>query len=167
MPDYLTFANQCEAHVTARGDKWRPQDRDSLRMATLIKEGLIKFRETESHFIRQRIAYQVVRLAHYNRSYQQVVELYNFLIPKVDRRKSSIIYFWTLGHLAGALQKLGKRPEAAYRYMQIFRNDPGKRATAHRSFYIKNDTEWNAAINLCQNDTERASMFIYVPRLHA
>jgi hypothetical protein len=160
VPEYLMFAASCQVHVTPRSDKWTPVMRDSVVMANLIKEGLDLFKHTESHFLRQRIAYQVVRLAHYNRSYQQVIELYNYLLPKIDRRKRSIIYFWTLGHLAGALQKLGKNAEAAYRYMLVFRNDPGKRATAHRSFYLKNDAEWKQALALCQNDAERASMYI-------
>jgi hypothetical protein len=160
VPEYIKFANSCQIHVTPKSNQWKPELRDSMRMANLIKEGLDLFNHTNSHFIRQRIAYQVVRLAHYNQSYRQTIELYNFLTPKIDRRRRSIIYFWTLGHMAGALQKLGKRPDAAYRYMQIFRSDPGKRATAHRSFYLRNETEWKAALALCQDDSERASMYI-------
>jgi hypothetical protein len=160
VPEYLMFASSCQVHVTPRSEKWTPAMRDSVAMANLIKEGLDLFKHTQSHFLKQRIAYQVVRLAHYNRSYQQVIELYNYCLPKIDRRKRSIIYFWTIGHLAGALQKMGKNAEAAYRYMLVFRNDPGKRATAHRSFYLKNDIEWKQALALCQNDAERASMFI-------
>jgi hypothetical protein len=162
VPEYLMFKNACERFATMKPSKWNAVgvQRDSQAMANLILEGLDLFKHTESHFLRQRIAYQVVRMAHYNYNYAQVVELYNFLLPKVDRRKPSIIYFWTLGHLAGALQKLGKRPEAAYRYMQVFRQDPGKRSTAHRSFYLRDEAEWRAALALCINDKERASMYI-------
>jgi hypothetical protein len=160
VPEYLIFARACEQYVMPSTDKWKERKRDTVAISNLIVQGLDQFKHTESHFLRMRYAYQVVRLAHYNKNYPQVVELYNFMLPKCDRRKQSIIYYWTLGHLAGALQKMGKRPEAAYRYMLIFRNDPGKRATAHRSFNLKNDAEWKTALSFCQDDRERASMFI-------
>ncbi len=160
VPQYLMFANSCQLFADPSSDKWKPTKADSLQMANRILEGLELFKHTNSHFIRQRIAYQVIRMAHYSRNYPQVVELYNYLIPKVDRRKNSIIYWWSLGHLAGALQKLGKRSEAAYRYMLVFRNDPGKRATAHRSFYLRDDKEWAAALALCQDNREKATMYI-------
>ena len=58
------------------------------------------------------------------RKWQQTVDLYNYLIPKFDRKKPSILYYWTLGHLAGALQRLGHYPESAYRYSVIFQELP-------------------------------------------
>lgn len=156
--EYLIFAKKCEPHVVAQ-DGWDTVERDAEAMQVLVNEGKARFKECRSHFFRLRYAYQIVRLAHYAGAWQQTADLYNELMPQVDRRRPSIVFYWTLGHLAGALQKLGKRPEAAYRYSLIFQNCPSKRTSAWRSFFLKNDAEWAAALRLCQSDAEKATLF--------
>lgn len=158
--DYLMYAKRCEPHVITYGDGWKLPERDPEAMQELIEEGKARFLQTQSHFFRLRYAYQIVRLAHYGRQWQQTIDLYNYLLPKTDRKRPSIIYYWMLGHLAGALQQLGKRPEAAYRYALIFRYCPSKRAQAFRSFQLRTDQEWDKALRLCQDDTERAALYL-------
>jgi hypothetical protein len=157
---YLTFAKKCEQHVVARGDKWTAAQRDVTAMLTLIEEGKQRFYDTESHFVRMRYAYQIVRLAHYAGAWQLTIDLFNELMPKVDRKKKSIVFFWTLGHLAGAMQKLGRYAEAAYRYAIIFRFCPSKRSQALQSFRIRNDEDWQQALKLCNTDEERSTLYI-------
>ncbi len=158
--DYLMYAKKCEPYVIARSDGWTVPERDPDAMQELIEEGKGRFLYTESHFFRQRYAYQVVRLAHYARQWQQTIDLYNFLLPKIDRKRPSIVYYWTLGHLAGALQQLGKYADAAYRYSIIFRYCPSKRTQAFRSFHLRNDQDWTQTLRLCQSDAERATLYI-------
>lgn len=158
--DYLMFAKRCEPHVIAYGDGWTLPERDPELMLSLAEEGAGRFLQTESHFFRQRYAFQVVRMAHYAGDWQKTVDYYNYLLPKFDRKRSSILYYWTLGHLAGALQKLGKYPEAAYRYAIIFKNCPSKRIQAFRSFQVRNKQDWEKTLRLCQSDVERATLYI-------
>ncbi|MCS7037671.1 MAG: hypothetical protein RMJ33_05080 [Saprospiraceae bacterium] len=156
--DYLVFARQCEPFVAPPNDGWTRSQRNVELMQQLIEEGKERLLHTSSHFLRMRYAYQVVRLAHYAGLWEQTVALYNYLLPKIDRRRPSAAYYWALGHLAGALQRLGKTAEAAYRYSIIFRHCPSKRIQAFRSFYLKDENDWKAALRLCQNDSERATL---------
>ncbi|MEQ1745523.1 MAG: hypothetical protein ABMA02_08860 [Saprospiraceae bacterium] len=158
--DYLVFAKQCEPHVVAYGDGWARAERDKELMLSLIEEGKARFLATRSHFFRLRYAYQIVRLAHYAGQWQLTVDLYNYLLPKFDRKKPSIVYFWTLGHLAGALQQLGKTADAAYRYSLVFRYCKSKRVQAFRSFRLSGEAEWARALRMCQNDVERATIYL-------
>lgn len=157
---YLTFAKRCEEHVVARGDKWIASQRNVSVMLDLIQEGKQRFEDTQSHFVRMRYAYQLVRLAHYAGAWQMTLDLFNELMPKVDRKKKSVIFYWTLGHVAGAMQKLGMYPEAAYRYSLIFRSCPSKRSQAYRSFKIRNDDDWQKALRLCNSDAEKSTLYI-------
>lgn len=158
--DYLVFAKKCEPLVTHTSDAWSTAARDTVATGQLIREGLGRFDQTKSHFLKMRYAYQLVRLAHYSRQYERTIELFNGLMPKIDKKKPSILFYWLLGHVAGALQKLGRVPEAAYRYAIIFRNCPSKRTQAFRSFFIRNDQDWETALRLCQNDAEKATLFL-------
>lgn len=156
--DYLQYTRKVEPFVVRLSDRWALPQTDPLTMQSLIQEGIARFQDTRSHFIRLRYAYQVIRLAHYAGQWQQTVDLYNQLIPQIDQRRSSIVFYWALGHLAGALQQLDKYPEAAYRYALIFRSCPSKRASAFRSFRIRHDADWQQAWRLCKTQDEQITL---------
>ncbi|MEM9824231.1 MAG: hypothetical protein AAF985_24310, partial [Bacteroidota bacterium] len=109
--DYLIYAKKCEPHVSRR-DAWDNTPRDVVRMKNLIAEGRRIFRKLKSNYIRLRYAYQMIRLAHYSGDYEQTLELYEELLPKVEPIES-ILHNWILGHKAGALYRLGEKVEAA------------------------------------------------------
>ncbi len=155
--DYLFFAKKCEPHVTA-SDGWNIPPRDTVTMSFLIKDGVKSFRKTKSHYFKLRYAYQLIRLAHYKKNYGEVLELYNYLLPKIDNEES-LIEDWIEGHRAGALTKLGRHVEASYLYAKIFDHCPSKRTSAYRSFKILTDEEWLECLKLCQDDHERATLY--------
>jgi len=157
---YLTYAKKCEPVVTGKSSPWDSKNIYADEMIGLIDEGLQRFKDTDSHFIKLRYAYQMIRLAHYARDWAYTVDLYNYLLPKVDRKKKSIIDYWILGHLAGALQKQGKYPEAAYFYSLIFRDCASKRTQAFRSFRIRNDDDWNKTLALCQTNAQKSTLYV-------
>lgn len=158
--EYLLFAKDCEPYATRVEDPWNKSS-DPYRqeaMNRLIDTGVKAFMNTQSHYIRLRYAYQIIRLAHYSKQYERTLELFDYLMPKIDHDPSKI-EFWILGHKAGALRALNQRVEAAYLYARVFLNCPGKRESAYRSFSIQTDEEWKQCMLLCQDDQERATLF--------
>ncbi|MEM8526062.1 MAG: hypothetical protein AAGG68_15595 [Bacteroidota bacterium] len=156
--DYLVFAKRCEPHVISYADMWEQPERNVDAMEILIEEGRRQFKRTKSHYIRLRYAFQVVRLAHYLKDYEYTLDLYDFFMPKIDD-KNSLIYYWILGHRAGALRALGQNVESSYLYTQIFSKCPNRRQSAFRSFLIRTDAEWEACYLMCKDDDERAAMY--------
>ena len=134
-------------------------------MQELIRDGLKVFRNMDdpekalkSEYIKLRYAYQIIRLAHYTKSYQQTLDLHEYLMPKVDN-DPSIIEYWIMGHRAGAMMGLKRNVEASYLFSKIFANCPSKRESAFRSFKIKSDQEWHDCLLLCESDKERATLY--------
>lgn len=156
--DYLIFAKRCEPYVT-RVDPWDEPERVVDAMQRLIDAGRKAFMKTESHYIRLRYAYQLIRLAHYAKNYEQALELYDYLMPKTDN-SPSIIEDWILGHKAGAMMALGRNVEASYLFSRIFDRSPSKRESAFRSFNIQTDEEWQQCLLLCEDDHERAMLYV-------
>ncbi len=160
--DYLAFAKKCEPWVTAP-DPWTLPARDTVAMLALVREGRKAFRSTRSDYMRLRYAYQLVRLAHYAGQYEYTLELYDWLMPKIDpdraRMDDSLLPWWILGHYAGALHGLGRRVEASYHFARIFLHCPSRRESAYRSFDIRTDEEWKACLALCVDDRERATLY--------
>jgi hypothetical protein len=157
---YLKFARRCEQYAIAKSSKWRLEPDNLNAMQGLIRVGKQLLDETNSHFLKLRYTYQIVRMAHYAGQWQQTVDLFRELIPKVEQRKPSIITFWALGHVAGALQRLGKYGEAAYRFSTIFKNCASKRTQAFESFKIRDDNDWNIALNMCKDESERGTLYL-------
>ena len=156
--EYLLFAKKCEPFVTADKDVWQTKKPDIQKMEVLIQEGTKEFLTIESHYIRLRMAYQIIRLAHYSGQYSKVKYLYNYFIPKINHAPSTIQY-WIEGHYAGALKALGERAKAAYFYARVFHHCPAKRESAFLSFEVRTDYDWLNALSLCENDQERTALY--------
>ena len=156
--EYLLFAKKCEPFVTADKDVWQTKKPDIQNMEALIQEGTKEFLTIESHYIRLRMAYQIIRLAHYSGQYSKVKYLYNYFIPKINHAPSTIQY-WSEGHYAGALKALGERAKAAYFYARVFHHCPAKRESAFLSFEVRTDNDWLSALSFCENDQERTALY--------
>lgn len=154
---YLQYTRDVEPHVTST-DPWEDRPSNLAIINSLIIRGRDEFMQCASHYIRLRYAFQIIRLAHYSRQYNRTIELYDWLMPKVDN-DPSLIEYWILGHRAGALQALGRYPEAAYDYAKVFLHCPSKRESALQSFRIRSDEEWKATYTLCRSDQERATLY--------
>lgn len=155
--EYLIYAKRCEPYVIARSS-WENGRRDTEAMRQLIEEGLSRFLYIQSHYIRLRYAYQMIRLAHYAGLYERTLELYDYLMPKVDN-DPSLIEYWIEGHRAGALLALGANVRASYLYSQVFQHCPSRREAALLSFRIRSDEEWKQCLLLCRDDRERATLY--------
>ncbi|MEY4903816.1 MAG: hypothetical protein RLZZ292_1631 [Bacteroidota bacterium] len=156
--EYLIFAKRCEPYCVAQ-DAWNGPVENVLAMRQLVTDGLNTFKKIESPFIKLRYAYQCIRLAHYSKNYQLVLDLYDFCTPKIDKRVKSIVNYWVLAHKAGALQSLGQRAEAAYLFSIVFDRCKSKREAAYRSFSILTDDEFIQCLTLCKNDHEKCTLY--------
>ncbi|MEL6864634.1 MAG: hypothetical protein AAFP19_09450 [Bacteroidota bacterium] len=157
--DYLIYAKTCEDYVIPESNVWKDDpERKEMEMKRLIRQGLKTFSKTKSQYLRLRYAFQMIRLAHYSKDYEQTLDLTNRLLPRIDYGES-LIRYWILGHEAGAMKSTGQKLEAAYRYLQIFKNCPSKREQAYRSFYVASDEDWYQLLLMCKDDEERAMLY--------
>jgi hypothetical protein len=155
--EYLIYAKRCEPYAVL-DDPWADRQKYVPDMRDLIDQGLRQFRRTESHYYRLRYAYQIIRLAHYAREYQRVLDLHEYLMPKTDN-DPSIIEYWIMGHRAGALRALGQEVEAAYLFSRVFEECAGKRESAFQSFQVRNDAQWEELLERCASPEEQATLY--------
>ncbi len=155
--DYLIFAKMCEKYCV-KGELWGDPPKDAAQMVFLVNRGKTEFSRTKSPFLKLRYIYQMLRLAHYVKDYKAVLEIWDTMIPKIDKIQS-LMNYWALGHKAGALKALGRRAEAAYLFAVVFRYCPSKRQQAFESFDIRTEAEWQECLNFCKNPQERAALY--------
>lgn len=151
---YFMYAKQCEAHSGA-GDPWETPRRDSATMLRLAKNGMQLYRAAQNAQIRERYAFQSVRMAHFANNYTQALQYYDSLAAPL--KSESLIHYRTLALKAGSLLRTGKKAQSAYLFSQIFDKVPSQRKLAFLNI------KWagvylNSVIQLCKSNYEKATV---------
>lgn len=167
---YLMYAKQIQPYANRTpADPWTPAPPpDKSMIEKLRKNGMQLYAAAQKPFIKGRYGYQVERLAFAGEKYEEALRNYAELAPK----DGSNIAGRALGMEAGALYRLKRMPEAAYRYSQLFDRGDEWRRNAFISFsWTGADTNTTPVLALCKNAHERAvvhvlsGLYAYEPAL--
>lgn len=157
---YLMYAKQCESLALNNSEDW-PQQPDTVsntNYKTLENAGLQYIKKEKSPFLRMKYAFQILRMAFYNKDYQHVLNLFDQLLK--DRQDSSLAYTRCIGFKAGAYYHLNNFARAGYYYTKMFDNSDAYKWSAMISFcwsaYKDNSDNFDQIYELCQNNHERA-----------
>lgn len=154
---YLMYAKQVEPNVTGEWFSWQPIERDTAKMGKLIKNGLQLHAAAKKDFIKLRLAYQVMRLAHYSHRYLACEQFFDELVK--PNTTKSVLQDLCLSLKAGAL---ANKNESAYIFSQLFSKSPLKRVSNYMSFdwCVKrfDQENRNAVLEYCKNDLEKANL---------
>lgn len=151
---YFMYAKQCEAH-TSPGDYWEVPKRDSVTMLRLAKNGMQLYHAAQNENIRERYAFQSVRMSHYAGNYTQALQYYDSLAAPL--KSESLIHYRTLALKAGSLMRTGKKAQSAYLFSQIFDKVPSQRKLAFLNLKWANVYE-NSVLQLCKTPYERGTV---------
>lgn len=151
---YFMYAKQCEPY-TGSTDAWNVPAPDSTTMARLAKNGVQLYKACKDQRIKERFAFQAVRMAHYSKAFKQAIQLYDSLAAPVA--SSSLIHYKALALKAGALLRTGQPAQSVYHFSRVFENAPSQRTLAYLN------TGWAGAdpkqvMKLCANNNEKATV---------
>lgn len=167
---YLMFAKQVQPYANQTVSySWEPAPPlDKAMLEKLRKNGTQLYAAATKPFISDRYAYQLLRLLFAGGQYQEVLRQYAETAPKTSPNMQAR----ALGLEAGALYKLGRKPEAAYRYSRLFDKGDEWRRSAFISYkWTGADTNTRPVLALCKNAHERAvvevltGLYTYEPAL--
>ncbi|MBK8519834.1 MAG: hypothetical protein WAT20_15655 [Ferruginibacter sp.] len=155
---YILYAKQVEPYVVGGDGDWEGIQRDSLKMAKLIKSGQQLYAVAKKDIFKQKYAYQVLRLAHYSQRYTDAINWYDEYAAKTTT--NSVLQPLSLALKAGALFRSGQQKEAAYLFSKVFAASPAKRISNYLGFFWSVDSKADKKdyLALCKNDQEKASM---------
>ncbi|NII24950.1 hypothetical protein HB364_07665 [Pseudoflavitalea sp. X16] len=157
---YIMYAKQVEPNVTGYWTSWEPIERDTARMGKLMKNGQQLYAVAKNIAIKLRLAYQVIRLAHYSKRYTECLRLYDELVK--PNNTPGVLQDLCLGLKAGALMHTGQKEEAALIFSQLFSKSELKRVSNYMSFdwCVKRFEEENrrACMALAQTNEDKANL---------
>ncbi len=161
---YLSIVAKQEPIATQGDPRWLSKEEQEKQKAdnetlgkSVIADITQQLTTEKDSFLRQRYAYLLVRLQHYLGHYQEAIDAYTHYQADIQQPDKEIST-WTSLVYAGALQRSGKRVEAAYQFATLLPQTTTKKLEAQLNFSIKSDDEWNALMALCKNDDEKALM---------
>ncbi|MBS1643566.1 MAG: hypothetical protein JST36_00875 [Bacteroidetes bacterium] len=156
---YLMYAKQCEPYVAIGQDDWSVLNTDSAKMARLQKNGQQLYAVCKKDFIKERYAFQILRLAFQQHKYKDVLKLYSDMIGD-EKKEGSDIFVRSLALKAGALFRLNRRPEAAYLYSLVFDRTVNNKRSAFISFDWATGKDVADVLPLCKTNHERAVLYL-------
>lgn len=151
---YLMYAKQCEPLVNSAGD-WEAPASDTAARGKMIRNGLQLHKAAKNDAIKERYAFQVLRMAFLNEQSRRTLELYTSLVGD-DKKNGSEMFLRSLGYKAGALFKLNRKTEAAYLYSIIFDNSDAMKRSAYLSFDWATTADVRPVLALCKTPHEKA-----------
>ena len=155
---YIIYAKKVQPYVTGESTGWKPVSRDNTAMDKLIKNGQQLYAVAKKDFFKLKYGYQVLRLAHYSKCYDDVIKWYDEYIA--GNKTTSVLQPLSLALKAGALYHSGRQAEAAYLFSKAFSDNDVKRVSNYISFNWSVDSREDREkyISLCKNDNEKAAM---------
>lgn len=109
-----------------------------------VKTVLTKSWNAESdNELKLRYGYQLVRLAHYTRRFQEAVQLFEQYVEPLKMRTE--MYYYALAQKAGALRGMGETQRANRDFIRVFANSYDLKTMAYTSLAMGWDNEINFA----------------------
>lgn len=171
---YQGFAKRCEPFATFEKEWWIADDnndprKDLASMQLLISGGQKSLQSDKTPFIKQRYAFQIIRMMYQAGMYKESEAFFNknstLLLPE------NTIYYRALGYLAASKYKLGNFSEANYLYSIIYDNCDLMKKSSYLSFHPQDEYDWQGALNLAKTQREKEVLWhmlgIYVDPLRA
>lgn len=125
-----------------------------------VKTVLAKSWNAESdNELKLRYGYQLVRLAHYTRRYQEAVQLFDQYVEPLKMRTE--MYYYALSQKAGALRGMGETVKANRAFIRVFANSYDLKTMAYTSLTMgmENDINFADFVAGAADNNERNNIF--------
>ncbi|MBI9065130.1 MAG: hypothetical protein JEZ14_24310 [Marinilabiliaceae bacterium] len=156
--EYLIFAKQCEGPCNPEQSYyWQEEEEtDPAIIQNLITKGKSFYTKCNNLFLKERYAFQLVKLMRHGEQYDQCLAFWESAFPASPQ---SMMDYWALDHIAGIQLQQGQETDGWKKFLEVFQNCPSKRYSAYYSIKIQSDEQWEALLNACDNDQQKETMY--------
>lgn len=156
--DYVAFAKKIDAAIPQAPSPWEEAPEMDVNAAnTLIGEAKNRVKSTNELFLKERYAFQAIKLAAEANQPDEVISIYNQLVAPL--KSKSFISDWAWARKAGATMAVGDTAKAFYDFAQLFEKCPTRREEADLSVRVAATTFGEKALKFCKNENEKAAVY--------
>jgi len=153
---YLRFAYAAQ-QATGELSPWTMSQPDTIQLTQLRTQARRLAMATTDPFLKERYAFQAVKLAGEAGQFAQCIADYQQLAASSPTR--TFISDWARCRLAGALLLQGEADRAVFEFAQVFANCPTRRLAAERSLRHHNLRFTEKALSFAKTDAERVAVY--------
>lgn len=159
--EYLILAKAIETIDMAFESNYAEEDTIKKEIQTdfevLQAKVKAQLAQTNAVFLKERLAYQAVKLAAMSDNPKKSIEFYEKLVLPI--KEKTFISDWAASRMAGACMNVGDSTKAYYHFAQLFVNAPTRQLAAYQSLRHYLPKIHEEALKLCKNDTEKANIY--------
>lgn len=159
--EYLILAKEIETIDTAFESDYAEEDTTKTETLTdfevLQAKVKTQLAQTSDVFLKERLAYQAIKLAAMSDNPKKSIEYYEKLVLPI--KEKTFISDWAASRMAGACMHVGDSTKAYYHFAQLFVNAPTRQSAAYQSIRQYLPKLHEEALKLCKNDTEKANIY--------
>lgn len=146
--DYWDFNDDYEHHAG---------DLDYVKIKTVLTKSWNAESDAE---LKLRYGYQLVRLAHYTRRFEEAVLLFDTYVKPLNLYTE--MYYYALSQKAGALRGMGETEQANREFVRVFANSADLKTQAYTSMTLGWDNEISFAdfVAGAADDNERNEIYL-------
>lgn len=153
---YLRLAREVQ-QASGGGDIWSPVPADTVALTQLLGEAQAGYATAPDAFLKERYAYQAVKLADQTGDYAKALSLYDKLVVPIKNK--TYISDWALCRHAGSALSEGDTARAIYEFAQVFDRCPSRREQAEASLRIYGLRFREDALKFAHTDQEKAAVY--------
>jgi hypothetical protein len=155
---YLGYAKRCEPYATFSRNWWNDDEvdprTDSTAMQKLIVNGESAMNRSKSPYLKERYAFQILRLFYQAGLYRECIDFYqqtqNLFISK------NSIRYRAMGYVAASHYRSDENNSISnYLYSIIFDQCEVMRLICLKSFQPEEEADWEATLSLTKNTREK------------
>jgi hypothetical protein len=136
-----------------------PWDDEPIRIkisdfTPLINEAAAQIKANQDMFIKERYAFQLLKLYRYSKQYNPFI--LNF--KKYFEGRETMLSFWAMEHYAGVLSTIGKTAQANYYFAKVYVNCAAKRGSSYQSMKLSTAANFEQTLALCAKKEEQMAL---------
>ncbi|HTB32141.1 MAG TPA: hypothetical protein VK808_08955 [Bacteroidia bacterium] len=159
---YAGFAKRCEKYSTYQNYEWWDENQKDTNDPKYDKDGMAKLEDggfkqitnVKSDFMKQRYAFQILRLYYMSGDYSECIQFYSEQKNILESNANSIKYR-AMGYLAAAHYKQKEYSDANYLYSLMFDQYDTMRLTAYLSFHPQEEKDWIQTLAMAKSTREK------------
>ncbi len=136
--EYLVLAKEVEANDLSNLDNSAIDTNQQVLKPdyeALLNNIQAKYAQTKDIFLKERLAYQAVKVADMSGNPKQSIDFYEKMVKPLP--KKTFISDWATSRMAGACMHAGDSTKAMYHFSQLFVNAPTRQSAAYLSLKLK------------------------------
>jgi hypothetical protein len=155
--DFIAYALKVEKSISDNTpDPWAEEEKE-INLSDFndrIKEGKALMKAVQDDFMKERYAFQLIKLYRYSNQLNDAEKTYKTYFSN----STSLVGYWAMEHYAGILMKQNKPFQANYYFIKVYANCPSKRESSYLSMKLDSEEDFKKTLKLCSETEEKMAL---------